>query len=224
MRLLVLGGTSYLSQQVARDAVRRGHEVVCAARGKSGSVPEGARLVVIDRDEPGAIEALRGERFDVVVDVATGALGWVRDALDVLADTVGHWIFVSSVNVYSDTATPGQRVGAPLHPPVTTTGHLVLRTEMTVAIHGGIKVASEDAVRGHLGEEHSLIVRPGIISGPGDVMDRIGYWANRFARGGRTVVPARGHVRTRHARPRARPRNRAGSAEPGRDHPHRTRR
>jgi len=31
MRLLVLGGTSYLSKQVALDAVGRGHEVVSAA-------------------------------------------------------------------------------------------------------------------------------------------------------------------------------------------------
>ena len=50
MRILVLGGTVFLSQAIAAEAVRRGHEVVCAAHGSSGSVPEGSRLVVWDRD------------------------------------------------------------------------------------------------------------------------------------------------------------------------------
>ncbi|MGH3865129.1 MAG: NAD-dependent epimerase/dehydratase family protein [Pseudonocardiaceae bacterium] len=89
MRVLVLGGTSFLSKEVASEALRRGHEVICAARGRSGAAPERARLVALDRGEPGDIEALAREKFDAVVDVATGALGWVRDALDVLASEVG---------------------------------------------------------------------------------------------------------------------------------------
>ena len=50
MRILVLGGTVFLSEAVATEAVRRGHEVVCACRGQSGPVPDGADLVVLDRD------------------------------------------------------------------------------------------------------------------------------------------------------------------------------
>lgn len=188
MRLLVLGGTTGLSGQVAAEAVTRGHDVVCAARGRSGSVPDGARLVPVDRDEPGAVEALAGERFDAAVDVATGALGWVRDALDVLGDDTPHWTFVSSINVYADVATQGQTVDAPLVPAVHDPRHFGL-DELTVATYGGTKVASEQAVRDRLGDDRALVVRPGIISGPGDIMDRFGYWAARFAGGGRVVVP-----------------------------------
>ncbi|HXV93206.1 MAG TPA: NAD-dependent epimerase/dehydratase family protein, partial [Pseudonocardia sp.] len=68
-RVLVLGGTVYLSRAVAAAALARGHEVVCAARAASGPPPEGAKLVQVDRDAPGGLDPLRGERFDAVVDV-----------------------------------------------------------------------------------------------------------------------------------------------------------
>ena len=39
MKLLVLGGTMFLSKAVAEEAVRRGHDVTCACRGGSGRCP-----------------------------------------------------------------------------------------------------------------------------------------------------------------------------------------
>ncbi|MDQ4104039.1 MAG: epimerase [Actinomycetota bacterium] len=186
MRVLVLGGTSFLSKEVAGNALRRGHEVVCAARGRTGAAPDGARLVVVDRDEPGGVEVLAGEKFDAVVDVAT-ALGWVHDALTVLVPGAGHWTFVSTINVYADTATMRQTAGADLLEPATTTDRLE-RADMTPEIYGGIKVASENVVRDATGDR-AFLVRPGLITGPGDYMDRFGYWPARFSRGGRVVVP-----------------------------------
>ncbi|MCM6773696.1 NAD-dependent epimerase [Nocardia sp. CDC159] len=183
MRFLILGGTSFLSRWTAREAVARGHEVICAARGRTGSVPVGARLVVVDRDRPGALAPLAGERFDAVIDVARAALGWVLDALDALADDARHWTFVSSISAYADTATPGQTIDAPLCEPIRD------RTlEFAAEHYGGIKVASELAVRERLAER-AFVVRPGLISGPDDRTDRFGYWPARFARGGPTVVP-----------------------------------
>jgi nucleoside-diphosphate-sugar epimerase len=143
--------------------------------------------VKVDRNVPAALEPLRGERFDAVVDVATMSLGWVRDALDVLAPTSGHWTFVSSINVYSDPAARGQTAAASLlesllDPPAGDS------PDADPDAYGAIKVASEDAVRAAM-DDRALIVRAGLMCGPGDVMDRFGYWANRFARGGGAVVP-----------------------------------
>src|SRR6266542_1214107 len=113
MRLLVLGGTVFVGYTVAAEALRRGHEVVCAARGTSGSVPPGATLVAVDRDSPDGLKPLAGERFDAVVDVAKMSYPWVSRALDTLADGAGHWTFVSSVNAYAEMSIPGQKPGAP---------------------------------------------------------------------------------------------------------------
>ena len=77
MRLLVMGGTVFLSKAVADEAVRRGHEVTCACRGTSGSVPEGTRLVAWDRDQPVPAElggGVEGSRRRGAPPVA-GALG-----------------------------------------------------------------------------------------------------------------------------------------------------
>ncbi|MGI5126974.1 NAD-dependent epimerase/dehydratase family protein [Pseudonocardia sp. CA-107938] len=169
MRLLILGGTRFLSHATAAAALARGHDVVCAARGESGSVPDGAMLVAVDRDR--GLGPLTGERFDAVVDVARMNLPWVRDALTSI--DARHWTFVSSVSVYADDGS----LLAPLEEadPTDPEGY------------GAVKVASENAVRAT--HPDALIVRAGLICGPGDLSDRFGYWAARFARGGRAVVP-----------------------------------
>lgn len=184
MRLLVLGGTRFLGRAVAAEAVTRGHDVTCAARGESGPVPDGVTLVRVDRDADDGLAPLAGSTFDAVVDVATISYPWVAAALRALAADVGHWTFVSSINVYANAVTPGQGTDAELLAPLRESGGEIGDPDA----YGAIKVASEDAVREAMGER-AFIVRPGLITGPDDRSDRFGYWAARFARGGRAVVP-----------------------------------
>ncbi|MEJ3652226.1 NAD-dependent epimerase/dehydratase family protein [Actinomycetes bacterium KLBMP 9759] len=185
-RWLVLGGTRFLSKTVAATALARGHDVVCVARGESGAIPDGAQLVVADRDVPGSLDALRGERFDAVVDVARMSYAWVRDALDALAGDVAHWSFVSTINVYADSATHGLDTTAELLAPLEEVDddHPADATDT----YGGLKVAGENAVRATFGDA-GLVVRAGLICGPDDLSDRFGYWPARFAAGGEAVVP-----------------------------------
>lgn len=192
MRLLVLGGTIFVGYAVAAEAVRRGHEVVCAARGSSGSVPDGAALVKVDRDADDGLAPLAGEAFDAVVDVSPLSHPWVRRALDAFGAHARHWTFVSTVNVYADLLTPGQTPATgPLVPALeqhSTREDMMAAGEAGVALYGGIKVASENAVRDAMGDR-AFVVRPGLITGSWDRSDRFGYWPGRFARGGRVVVP-----------------------------------
>ncbi|MFD3702277.1 NAD-dependent epimerase/dehydratase family protein [Nocardia sp. NPDC058658] len=196
MRVLVLGGTLFLSAQIARDAVARGHEVTCVARGRSGQVPEGVRLLCVDREHHGALEVLADDQFDAVIDVARAASRWVVDALDVLADRAQHWTFVSSISAYADSATVGQTIEAPLREPIWEPANDL--TELTAERYGSIKVASEKSVRERVGEQRSFVVRPGLITGPADPSDRFGYWAARFARGGRAIIPDTPHQPIQH--------------------------
>lgn len=172
MRILVLGGTVFLSRAVAVEALARGHEVVCAARGESGSVPEGARRVAFDRT--GEVPAdLAAERFDAVVDVARTP-SWVRRA--VAAWPGAHWTFVSTINVYSDETTPdGTPATLPLRDPQAEDVDLTQQPDA----YGPMKVACEQLVRD--GVERCFVVRPGLIVGPGDPTGRFTYWPARLA-------------------------------------------
>lgn len=171
MRLLVLGGTAFLSHAVAEAALTRGHEVVCAARGVSGTVPAGARLVVWDRADPVPAELL-GLAPDAVVDVAR-LPSQVRRA--VAAFPAAHWSFVSTANVYADTATPGQTADAALVRPIEDD----LDSSSSPEAYGGMKVACERIVRA--GVTAAFVVRPGLIVGPGDLSGRFGYWPSHVA-------------------------------------------
>ena len=70
LRVLVMGGTGFVSGAVAREAVARGHDVTCVARGTGTSLPEGARLLRADRNAPNALAPLRDVRFDAAVETA----------------------------------------------------------------------------------------------------------------------------------------------------------
>lgn len=159
MRLLVLGGTMFLSHAIAADAVTRSHEVTCAARGESGPVADGARHVVLDRRAPDW-SALDDE-WDAVVDVARTP-SWVAGALDALIDRIPHWTFVSTISVYADQTTPGgSQDTLPLLPPITDDVD-----QDRPETYGSSKVACEQDVQRRAPEW--LVVRPGLIAGPGD--------------------------------------------------------
>lgn len=161
--------------------------MICAARGTSGSVPEGATLVRVDRDAPDGLAALRGSTFDAVVDTSIMSHRWVAEALEVLADSTAHWTFVSTASVYADQSKLGLTCGDEVLAPQAVHATLADR-DAEPELYGAVKVAGEHAVRERFGER-AFIPRPGLITGPGDRSDRFGYWPNRFARGGPVVVP-----------------------------------
>jgi nucleoside-diphosphate-sugar epimerase len=179
MRILVLGGSVFLSKATAADAVARGHDVTCVTRGRSGDVPSGARHVVWDRGDDVPPD-LAAEEFDAVVDVSRTP-SHVRKA--VAAWPGAHWVFVSTVNVYADTSTPDPGPDSPLVEAIDEDKDL----REDPAAYGGMKVACERLVRD--GVDRWMVVRPGLIVGPGDPSGRFTYWPERLAEGGRVLGP-----------------------------------
>ena len=170
--VLVLGGTSWVGGQIAHEAIARGHDVTCLARGESGNVPDGAAFVRADRADPQAYDQVSDRPWDIVIDVARQP-GQVRSAVSALGAAATHWTLVSTGSVYADQSGPLTEDSPVLDP-----------IEADVAgpeQYGEGKVACEEAVR-HL--HRHLIVRAGLLGGPGDRSDRLGHYAARFALAG----------------------------------------
>lgn len=178
MKLLVLGGTRFLSREVATQAVARGWDVTCACRGRSGAVPDGARHLTWDRSEGVPAEVADGA-WDAVVDV-TRLPSQARSAVAATADA--HWVFVSTISVYTDNSSSAME---PLAEAIDEDVDLSVDPEA----YGGMKVACEEAVTA--GADSSVIARPGLIVGPGDPTGRFAHWPQRLARGGEVLAPGR---------------------------------
>jgi 2'-hydroxyisoflavone reductase len=127
----------------------------------------------------------------VVIDVPTTLPVWVRDAAEVLKGNVDRYIFVSTISVYSNVSKPGADETAPL---LKYEGADAMKeTSQTLrasnfGLYGPLKALSEaEAEKWFPGK--TLIVRPGLIVGPGDESDRFTYWPVRVARGGEVLAP-----------------------------------
>jgi 2'-hydroxyisoflavone reductase len=91
------------------------------------------------------------------------------------------YAFVSTISVYTGEGGPPNE-DAPLHPADFESA------EITNDTYGGLKVACEQVVQ-EVMAGRNLIVRPGIIVGPYDYMNRFLYWAKRIAQGGEMAAP-----------------------------------
>jgi nucleoside-diphosphate-sugar epimerase len=183
VRILVLGGTSFVGRAITQDAPRSGAEVTLFGRGRTGPglFPELTRLIG-DRDT-GDYAPLRGGTWDAVVDVSGYVPRHVGQAMDALGDRAGRYLFISSHAVYQrGAAEPGSTEDAPRRPPVRDT------EELSEETYGPLKAACEDDVTARYGSR-ATIVRPGKVAGPHDPSDMFTYWVRRAARGGPVALP-----------------------------------
>lgn len=180
MRILVLGGTAFLSAEIARQAAAAGHDVTCLARGSTAAPPEGTTWLRADRTAGRQAYKDAAGNWDAVIDVARDP-EQARDALEALAAAAAHWTVVSSCSVYADHSVPGADESAALLPP------LAPGTAFAPENYGEAKSAIErHAATIAAGKAH--LCRAGLIGGPGDGSDRYGYWPARFSRDAEPVL------------------------------------
>jgi 2'-hydroxyisoflavone reductase len=192
LKILILGGTGFTGPYQVKYAVARGHKVTVFNRGKThpGEWPDGVEQLIGDRDT-GQLDALKGRKWDVVIDIPTTFPKWVHDAAAILKGNVERYIFISTISVYADDSKPGMDETAPVAK--YTGADAMKETRDTLiaskfALYGPLKALSEKEVEKWFPGK-ALIIRPGLIVGPGDESDRFTYWPVRIDRGGEVLAP-----------------------------------
>jgi 2'-hydroxyisoflavone reductase len=183
-RILVLGGTSFLGPALVEAARARGHAVTLFNRGKTRPelFPDVEKL---RGDRDGKLDALRGKSWDAVVDTSGYVPRIVKVSAELLASSVGRYLFVSSISVYPEDVKPGVDESAPLQELADP------RTEDVRQHYGALKAACERAAEAAM-PGRVAIVRPGLIVGHEDPTDRFTYWPARLDRGGEVLAPGDG--------------------------------
>src|SRR5436309_11538205 len=184
MRILILGGTGFTVPYQVLYALSRGHKETTFNRGKThpGESPDEVEQLIGDRK--GQFDALKNRQWDVVIDNPTTLPAWVRDAAQILKGNIDRYVFISTISVYADTS-KGVDENAPLQKydgPDAFKQTLEAMRASGYKTYGPLKALSEqETAKWFPGK--ALIIRPGLIVGPGDETDRFTYWPVRINRG-----------------------------------------
>jgi len=180
MRVLVVGGTEFISLHLVRALLRERHNVVVLNRGRQpGRVPAGVKTIVADRKDHAALgRALAGERFDGLVDITYAPTTGddVRALLVALDGRAGHTIFVSTGRVH-DHALP-----IPYHEDTP--------RSLFWGEYAKNKIEGEDA---YLSSGlPASVVRPTHVFGPLNTRNNETFFFDRLVRGRPVLVPGAG--------------------------------
>lgn len=192
LNLLILGGTGILGPWTVRRAIERGHSMTLFNRGFTNPhlFPELPKLRG-DRDEAD-LAALEGHEFDAVIDTSAYVPSHVRATAGMAAKYARRYVLISTISVYADHSIPGADKSSPVREVTdeVADGVTTIRGAIDTdygALKARCEVEAEKAMPGKV-----TVIRPGLISGPGDYSDRFGYWAVRVARGGEVLAPGSG--------------------------------
>jgi 2'-hydroxyisoflavone reductase len=197
LNILILGGTGFTGPEQVDYAIARGHRVTLFNRGKTRpGMFKGKVAEELIGDLNGDTSALKGKKFDVVIDNPTTLPFWVKNAAQYLKGNTKHYIFISTTSVYRDQSEIGINENSPTVPmPAGLDPYqpdernpAQLAASANPANYGAFKARAEVEVQNQY-PGINTIIRPCLIVGPLDRTDRFTYWPARIDKGGEVLAP-----------------------------------
>jgi 2'-hydroxyisoflavone reductase len=187
LKILILGGTSFLGPYQLHHALERGHEVSIFTRGQTQPTihtEDFQRVEHLIGDREDNLTALEGREWDAVLDNSTRKWEWARDSAELLKNSVDRYLFISSTGVY--------------YPYLTTNIDETIQPRIVddsdgkdgSAVYGVMKTLGEMEAQRHFGDR-AIIARAQHFTGPGETTDRHNYWVERMERGGEVLAMGR---------------------------------
>jgi 2'-hydroxyisoflavone reductase len=181
MKLLLLGGTSFVGRHFAEEALRRGHQVDLCHRGQTNAdlFPE-CRHFLGDRLE--SLNLPEGETWDAVIDTSAYFPRAVKISSEALVNLADRYLFISTISVYDQPVAGGDESQSVIELEDPTV------EQITAETYGGLKVLCERELDRHWGDR-VIHLRPGLIVGPYDPTDRFTYWVVQVGENRPFVAP-----------------------------------
>lgn len=184
--ILILGGTGFIGPHEVDYARSRGHTLTLFNRGRTN--PElFPGIEQLRGDRGGDLASLEGREWDVVIDNSGFYPRHVRLSAELLEGAVDRYMFVSSISAYDEALPAGVDE---YNAPIATMENPTDESEGPYGpSYGPRKALCETEVLKVFGEDRTVIVRPGLITGPGDPTDRIRHWLARMSLHDEVLVP-----------------------------------
>lgn len=194
MKILVLGGSRFLGRTFVEEALSNNHEVTIFNRGFQNAGLKDVEIITGNRF--GNLKELKNRNWDAVLDTSGFIPYTVQNSTEFLKDQVNHYIFISSISVYKDWVPENLDENYPV-------------LEMTLDEANELSKDAKGPIYDHYGHFKALCeriaeknmpgrvlnIRAGQLMGANDYTDRVPYWLNRIARGGKVLVPGKSNRR-----------------------------
>ncbi len=195
MRLLLLGGTGFISASIVRRLLAEGHEVTTLTRGRTpdpfGNDRQVDRRVGDRRFVADLTAAVDGRRFDAVFDMVAYTAEESARAVEALAPHCDRFIHASTVSVYM----VSNRVMCPITEDQAEAPLMPDWPRNPFGMGYGIDKRSceTELLKAHEdGRVAVTLLRPAFVAGPRDPGRRDWFWIERILDGRPLLVPGSG--------------------------------
>ncbi|WP_430408748.1 NAD-dependent epimerase/dehydratase family protein [Kordia sp.] len=191
LKILILGGTSFLGPHQIVYAVNRGHSVTTFTRGKTKpSIYKEAfsKVEQLIGDREDNLTALENRKWDVVIDNSGRKTEWTKRSAALLKESCDLYIYTSSTGVYYPYINSDFKEDSKV---LTLVPNDSKEDEKLEYDYGVMKATSEQAAMKEFGAARTIVVRPTYMIGPADRTNRFIHWPVRLEKGGEVLVPGK---------------------------------
>lgn len=195
MKIFIIGGTGFISKNIVRILMDRGHDVTVFTRGKSGNPFSAHKHLHFEsgnrNSESDLKTAIGKNNFDVVYDMAAYKEEQSRAAVKIIKGHTGRFIHCSTVSVYM----VSNDVQCPITEDQDKRKLMDNFPRNPYGMDYGInKRKCEDVLWGEHNPESFPVtmLRPAFVSGPEDRTRRDFFWIQRILDGKPLLVPGSG--------------------------------
>ena len=191
LKILILGGTSFLGPHQVAYALSRGHSISTFTRGKTKpsiyqDLFNNVEQLVGDRADD--LTALQNRKWDAVIDNSGRKAEWTKTSATLLKENCDLYLYTSSTGVFYPYINSEFKETSEvlLTPPAE------MDEEQKIEYDYGImKANSELEAIQQFGKDRTIVVRPTYMFGPADQTDRFIHWPVRLSKGGEILVPGK---------------------------------